>query len=347
MTNRLILNRLFTALCFAAVCRSVSAQTALTGGKGILRLYEAETVSPGRLYVNPYISFFAAKMPQANALAKDYTLQVGMTLGFSRWLEGFLQVVPYQTDPNHLWGPPGDTRLGLKLHVPRRGKFAQMGLVALAKIPTGRTYPLPFEPYAEKSFGYSLIGVLSCDLRRFSNTLPLKFAANLGYQCHDADNQFLRGQSDQLVGGVGVKWLVRSSLIYSEVTGQVFINNPNIAFQQNLLRFTQGIKFSHRSGLIFDAAFDLELGRYVPTVVESAARPRFLEDYADWKLIIGVTYRTVLFKAWDEQYKQAEKKQREQENNLEQIREKRQKVNKELEEYKKRLEEEKKEEMPF
>jgi hypothetical protein len=348
MTNRFIFNYLLTILCFAALaCQTASAQTALTGGKGILRLYEAETVSPGRLYINPYMSFFAAKMPQANALAKDYTLQIGATLGFSRWFEGFLQVVPYQTDQDHLWGPPGDTRIGFKLHVPRRGKYAQMALLSLAKFPTGRTNPLPFEPYSENSFGCSLIGVLSYDFRRFYNTLPLKFAANLGYQCHDTDNLFLRGRSDQLVGGAGVKWLIRSLLLYSEVTGEVFINNSNIAFKQNSLRYTQGIKFSHRSGLIFDAAFDIELGRYVPTVAESAVRPRFLEDYADWKLIIGMTYRTVLFKEWDEQFKQAEKKQHEQENNLEQIREKRQKISKELEEYKKRLEEEKKEEMPF
>lgn len=325
--------------------KPVVAQTALTGGKGILRLYEAETVTPGRLYFNTFFSYFAVEMADANALAKDITLQVGVTCAFNRRVEAFLHVVPVQTDQQHLWGPPGDTRLGVKFNLLRHGR-RQAALAATVDFPTACVHPIPFEPFSDGAFGHTLFAIGSLDLRRVFGS-PLKAAVNLGYRTHDAGRPLFSGKTDQLVGGAGLKWLFKSTLFYSEVTGELFIRQPAVTLRQNSLRFSQGVKFPGRGGLIFDAAVDVELGRYRPAPTETTAQPRWWADYADWKLIFGVTYRAEVLRGLDEQRRLEKIQRREEKNNLEQIREKRQKVSKELEELKRRLEEEKKEGVPF
>ena len=323
----------------------VVGQTALTGGKGILRLYEAETVTPGRLYLNPSLSYFAVKMADANALAKDLTLQIGVTCAFTRRFEAFLNVVPVQTDQQHLWGPLGDTRLGVKYNLLRRGRW-QPAVAVTVDFPTACVHPIPFEPYADDALGHTLFAITSVDLPPVLGA-PLKAAVNLGYRTQDARRPLFSDQTDQLIGGAGLKWLIKSTLFYSEVTGEIFIRQPAVTFRQNSLRFSQGVKFLGRGGLIFDAAADVELGRYRPAPKEMTAQPRRWADYADWKLILGVTYRATVWRGLDEGRRLDRMQRSEDQKNLEQIREKRQKVNKELEELKRRLEEEKKESVPF
>ncbi|RPI03308.1 MAG: hypothetical protein EHM72_01845 [Calditrichaeota bacterium] len=323
------------------------AQTTLVGGKGMLRLYDAEPVAPGWLYVNSFFSYFAEKRQNDNVLSKDITLQLSSTLGFSSIFEGFLYMVPYQTDQQHLWGALGETRVGIKAHMPRPGKPMQMGIVSFTKFPTGRTYPVPYEPFSEKSFGYGIVGALLYNLSQKEAKLPLKIIANVGYLRHRANQPFFMGDHDQLCGGLGFKWLTRSVLLYTEVSGELFFHRPDIRFRQNSLRFSQGCKFTALNGLIFDAAVDVELGRYRPSSSELMMIPRYYENYADWKLNLGVTFQALIFEKWQKRTRQEIERSLRQGENLNQIREKREKVIDELMEFKKRLEDEKKEEIPF
>ncbi len=335
------------AIFICAYSSVAMAQVSLTGGKGMLRVYEAETVTPGRLYVNPFATFFARQNAQQTRLDKDNTLNVGLTLGISRVFETFVLFVPYQTDTTHIWGAPGDTKLGLKAHLPRPGSVSQFGLAAVANFPTGRTHPLPFEPYSEDAFGYAILGLVSFNFQNAVRAVPLKLSANLGYKSHNAENRVFSGATDQLVGGFGFKIPFQTSLIYTEVTGDYFLNKDQVNFSHNFFRITQGYKFITRPGLVFDIAVDFELGNYKPTPKQLNIAPRVWEDYADWKVVLGMTYRTTLVKSWDHRYREAQKKEQQEQEKLEQLRQKRKKVVEELEEYKKQLEEEKKQDIPF
>lgn len=340
------MNKATLIFFLALAAGTVHAQVAMSGGKGMLRLYEADTVTPGQLYINPFGTFFTTKMAGLNVLAKDYTVNTGVTLGVSRFVEAFVHLVPYQTDQVHIWGPPGDAKLGVKFNVPNRGGVAQIGLAAYGDVPVAQIHPLDYEPYSEKAFGYALIGIATLNLKNAATQIPVKLTANLGYKSHNAANGFINGDTDQLVGGLGFKFPVKSSQLYTEATGEIFFNNKTVPFMKNSLRLTQGYKFITRSGLIFDIAADIRLGQK-PTAAEKAQTPRYFADYADWKIIFGMTYRTTLFKKWDEKYRQKEKQRQTMQNEQEEIRKKREKVVDELEEYKKRLQEKKKQEVPF
>ena len=103
----------------------------------------------------------------------------------------------------------------------------------------------------------------------------------------------------------------------------------------------------HKQGIIFDIAADLELGRYEPKARELTREPRFWDDYADWKLLVGLTYRWSSFPSWDKERQTQEKQQQKQQQESDDIQQQREDVIKELQEYQKRLEEEDKKNVPL
>ncbi len=322
------------------------AQVTQMGGKGMLRLFEAETVTAGDLYVNPFASFYTKADYDRNLLLKDNTLNVGLTLGISRVFETFIHLTPYQTDQEHLWGAVGDSKFGLKVHIPRPG-LVHYGLLIYADVATGYTHPLLFEPYSEKALGYAMFGLMTLDFRRAEAPLPLKVLFNLGYKSHDYSKGFLVGDTDQIIGGIGCKFPIKASQIYSEISGELFLNQPHVSFSQNSLRWSGGFKTLIKRGTIFDIAADLELGGYHPTAEQKAHVPRFWENYADWKILVGLTYRWTVFPSWDRERQLEQKQEHKQQQEDKEIQQQREEVIKELQEYQKRLEDEKKENVPF
>ena len=175
--------------------------------------------------------------------------------------------------------------------------------------------------------------------------MPLKISLNLGYQDQDWFDRFFSDKKDQLVAGIGLKFPIRSSLLYSELGGEFFINNSEtVPFMNNLIRFTQGFRFVGPKSLIFDIAGDLRLNS-TPDKHEIHNSP-FLKDYADWKIVVGMTYRFTLFKVLTAEEKVQRLEQLEEQMKREAIKEKRQKIAEELEEMRKKLEQEKKPKNP-
>jgi hypothetical protein len=320
------------------------SQVTMSGGKGTLRLYEAETITAGDFYVNSVGTFFVTKIPNTAILAKDYTINLGLTLGISRRFEVFTHLVPYQSDQVHLIGPPGDSKIGLKMVVPTRG-FPQFGIATFVDFPTARIHPLAYEPYSDDAVGYAFLGLFTLNFRHAASPLPLKITLNAGLKSK-AGNKLFTSETDQLIGGIGMKLAIRSVQIYTEITGEIFFNNPAIDLAQNSLRWSAGYKFLV-GGIIFDVGSDIEIGGYKPTQSERHQIPRFLEDYADWKIIVAMTYRWTLFKNWDKATKEEQRRQKIKEQESDEVRKQREKVLEELQQYEKRLRDEKKKDVPF
>ena len=97
---------------------------------------------------------------------------------------------------------------------------------------------------------------------------------------------------------------------------------------------------------IFDLAGDFRLTGYRPTSAE-VGRNALLQRYADWKILLGASYRTTLFTRLTPEEKKARALQAEEKKKLDEIRKKREKVAQEMEELKKSIENEKKEKQPF
>lgn len=330
-----------TLLAFFGVLSTLSyAQTTMIGGKGLLRAQDAEPVEPGLIYVSPYVLTFLDVPEGSGIVVKDHTMNVGITVGLSQLFEVLAQVVPYQDDHAGPWGPPGDTKLGIKFHPPAR-YVMQFGLLAYASFPTARKHNVPFEPYSCNAFGWGLLGLATFDFRKASAALPLKIHLNLGYRDHDASDRYFADKKDQLLFAMGLKFPIRTMILYSEFSGEIFINNTeHVPISYNSMRFTQGLRFIGLWHLICDIAGDIGLSQFDGGEGQENIDP-YLKRYADWKITFGVTWHTTLFRYLTKEEKLERKRQKEETAKRERIRKEREKASKELEKIKKDLEQKK------
>lgn len=324
------------------------AQVTLSGGKGQLRAMDADPVPAGQLYINGLYSLYLEKITtpipvgagvgQREELAVDHTLNVALTLGLSRTFELMLHAVPYQDNQRDLFGPIGDTQIGVKFHLPNRGSIFQSGLLGYVRLPTAPMHNIPYEGYSTDAFGWGLTGLASLDLRSSSLALPVKFIANIGYRDQDWGDRYFSADYDQLLFALGFKFPIRATLLYLETSGEVFVNQTDLlSLRQNLLRLSGGLRFLGPGQLVFDAAADIRLGNYTPSAAEMAVNP-YLKRYADWKVLLGVTHRIQLFEPATEQDRARSERRAEEEKKNEEIRKQREQVNRELEELRKKIE---------
>ena len=309
---------------------SLFSQTTLNGGRGLLRTYSAETVGRSKFYINSYfLSFFETEESQAS-LQKNHTLALGFTYGLSSKAELYARLTPYQDDQAHIWGPPGDSRLGFKFQTPLSGGIVLSAINLFASIPTGKNHNIPYEPYSSGKFGAAASAILSFDFTESFPLFPLKANLNFGYFDQNIKDAPFASPEDQYLLAAGIKFPIRSSILYTEYTAEIFANNPQVTkYSYNSQRITQGFKFLGPWDLIFDIAMDFSLSKKP----EGGYDNKYLKKYADWKFIVGVNYEMVFKKAEDpyERYlkKQAAKKTDDDEA-LYEVHQKRQQVQDEL-----------------
>ena len=315
------------------------SQTTMFGGKGLLRVQSAETVGRGNFYLNSFVLTFLDKA-SSGGLAKDHTWNMGLTLGFSSIFELTARLVPYQDDQAHIWGPPGDTELGFKMHWPLPSSVFHFGLQGFISFPTASKHNVDYEPYASGAVAWAAKALCTWDMTDTFPILPLQIHGNLGYIDQDIRDRYFRDKKDQALVGIGVKFPVGSAVLYTEYTAEVFFNNTEkVALSQNSMRVSQGLKFIGPWHLILDVAAEAGL-----SADPGKQTSPFLKDYAHWKIILGVTYRSSFLQYIDRSDEIERQRQDEETKKLEEIRRKREKANKELEEMKKLLEKEKKQE---
>ncbi len=347
-TQRLKSTLFLTIIAFILLAWSHGlAQVTLGGGKGQLRTQDADPVPTGQLYLNGFYSLYMEKItaPIQNGagagrreeLAVDHTLNLSLTYGISRTFELMLHAVPYQDNQRDLWGPVGDTRIGVKLHIPNPGCILQSGFLGFISLPTAPMHNVPYEGYSTDAYGWGIVGLAALDLRSSSLALPVKFFANLGYRDQDWGDRYFSADYDQLIAGLGFKFPIRSSLLYVETTGEIFLNQTDrLALRQNFIRFSSGLRFLGPKQLVCDIAADVRLGNYRPSAADIVENP-FLKEYADWKVVFGLTHRFQLFDVPTPETRASTTRQAEERKKSEEIRKQREQVNRELEELRKKI----------
>jgi hypothetical protein len=195
------------------------------------------------------------------------------------------------------------------------------------KIPTGRNANLHFEPYSYDKVGVGLMGIATFDMTNSFPLFPLKMHVNFGYMDHDLSDSYFSDEEDQFFFRLGFKFPIRSSVLFTEYSAEIFANNPVVSnYSFNSQRITQGLKFLGPWNLIFDLALDISLSKKP----EDLSSP-FLKKYADWKIIAGINYPMVLRKKDTARAKVlAKKREREEKKKLQEIHDKRQNVGEEL-----------------
>lgn len=319
-------------------------QTTLYGGRGLIRVYSAEPIGRGQFFVNSYFLAYFDPDQQKSNLRKDYTLSLGLTIGLSKRTELTLNPVLYQDDLVHIWGPPGDTRIGVKYVTPLSFGSVSTGVRAFVNLPTAKNHNVSYEPYSSGKIGGGILALINLDMTDTFPLVPLKFYFNFGYQDHNFNDKFFSSEEDQYLFGFGLKFPIRSLVLYTEYTGEIFASNPYVSFSENSRRISQGLKILGPWNLIFDFAADF--GLHKPA--DSPANPKYQKDYADWKVIVGLNYQV----SWPGQERRPNdvipvRKDRREIEELDKIREERESAGENMKKMKEALEEEQpKEEKP-
>lgn len=281
-------SRLLTFLGFALVFYlPCFGQTTIYGGRGLMRVYTAEPIGRGQLFVNSYFQTFLDPSKRGGSLGKDHTFSFGFTMGLSKRTELTLSPVLYQDDQEHIWGPPGDMRVGLKYATPLAFGGFSTGLSTFVNLPIAKKHNVSYEPYSSGKLGAGVIGLMTVDMTDTFPLAPLKLYFNFGYMDHHVGDQLFANAEDQYLFGLGLKFPIRSIVFYTEYTGEIFVDNPVASRAENSTRISQGIKILGPWNLIVDLAGDW--GLHKPAA--QPANPFFQKDYADWKVILGLNYQ--------------------------------------------------------
>lgn len=253
-----------------------------------MRVFSAEPLGRSQFFVNTYFQTFLDPSKRNNRLGKDHTLTLAFSVGLTHSLELTLLATPYQDDQKHVWGPPGDTHIGVKLALPLHVGGISTGVRGFMVLPTAKNANVPSEPYSSGKLGAGLQALVTVDMTQSFPLVPLKLYLNFGYMDHMLNDSFFTAEQDQYIFGAGIKFPIRSFVLHTEYTGEVFANNRNLAFAENSSRITQGVKFLGPWDMIIDLSADIGLDKPVQVVGE----PQYYQkDYADWKVILGINYQ--------------------------------------------------------
>ncbi len=256
----------------------VLGQTGISGGRGTLRVLAAETVPHRTLVLNSYFMTFTQG---GSARIYDHTWSVSATYGLSNALELTAQIVPYQDDQRHAWGPPGDTQIGFKWQTPWSGRRLRTALRGFLRLPTAANHNVPFEPFSASRLGLGIMGIASMHI---PGLIPLKISANVGYLDHNVGTILPNKSTDQILLGFGFKIPIRAIIFYSEYSGEIFFNNGAADFTDNSMRLTHGFKFRLPLRLVLDLGADIGFNN------NRSFYPAPLHEYASWKVFGGLTY---------------------------------------------------------
>ncbi len=313
------------------------SQVTMSGGKGLFRVLSAEPVNATDIFVNgTFSTFFEKAGPEI--LAKYYNVNLNATIGLAKYMEVFLNIIPYQDDQHHIWGRFGDTKISLKYLTPLATDIFRFGLVGYYKFPTAEMSNIRYEIFSTSKPGWGAQALFTLDFLEIFPSYPFKFNLNIGYLDHSIYDRYFQSKIDQLFIGTGIKFSVRSVQVYLEYSGEIFFNNPDqVEFGQNSMRLSPGVRFLGPWQNTIDLAFDFSLTSY-DSLKEIDP---FHKEYFGWKCTVGVTHRFSVFKYFDKTAKLERKKQLEEMRKLEEIRKKREKANQDLDRMKEILDKKK------
>ena len=286
------INLLVVVIILGISLLEAAAQTTLNGGRGLLRVFSAEPLGGSQLYANSYFqSYLTNDHRQAASLTKDYTFSFGLTYPLGNHTELTARLVAYQSDQQHIWGPPGDTQLGIKYQTPLSTNNVLTGVRAFLIFPTARLHNVPFEPYSSGKLALGLQALLTIDMTESFPLAPLKLHANVGYVDHNVRDILLRNDQDQLLLGAGIKFPISTVILFTEYTAEIFTHFEALSYRENSSRLTQGVSILGPWNLTLDFALDFDLSSS-----KEVAGTFYGKDYADWKLSIGAHYQFSLSK---------------------------------------------------
>lgn len=303
------------------------------GGKGLFRVLSADPVNPTDIFVNATFSMFFEKIGE-ESLAKYYHINLNSTAGLAKYLEILVNIVPYQDDQYHILGRFGDIKVGLKYLTPFANEALKLGIMGFYKFPTAEVSNVPYEIFSTSKPGWGAKALFTFDFLDLVPLFPIRLDLNLGYMDHNIYDRYFKSRLDQLLLGTGLKFSIRSIQVYTEWSGEIFLNNRSqVDFGQNSMRITPGIRFLGPWHNTIDLAFDFSLTTYDSLKNLCPCH----KEYFGWQATLSFTHRFSVYKYFDKTARLERQKRLEELRKLEEIRKKREKANQDMEKMKQLL----------
>ncbi len=288
------------------------------GSRNLIHVQTASTLDKGTLDFRSNLRFFTklgdylgSDKPADFSAVNYWDVQSNILLTYGVVEHFDMTVMNRVYQDNHKpseFNSPEDIFLDLKL-----GSFGlsnnrfHYGLLSSIRIPTGKDYNYPFEPYTAGSFEYGFTGLFSFFNDPYLHDRSFSLHINLGWYSHnDAGKELYSlptgevfradGNATELQFGLGFKFPTSLFDLNLELWGNNFINAPDsMAYsRENYLYLTPSVRFKPKPWFSFDLGMDLRISedknssaKTLPDPVQTLTLP----NYPSWKMYLGFNFR--------------------------------------------------------
>lgn len=217
----------------------VNAQLIFNGNRGLNYVHSASTIPAGFLTTKLYSRGYAtvSNKPSGSVNIYDATGRLSINYGLSNHFE--LAVTPLlygDTNFGSETNSPGDMFMSLKLgSLGSPGGSLTYGLAVNTKVPLGKVYNIPFEPYGAKRIGFGATGMVSYSKDPLYPKEDLNVHFNLGYWNHNDVGVKLTDNigaakptsiSQEILYAMGVRVPKNKFIFSAELYGNAFLKAP-------------------------------------------------------------------------------------------------------------------------
>lgn len=352
------------------------------GSRGLLHVQSASTLNKGTLDFRYNLRFFTkvgdylGQNKPANFSAKNYwDVQSNALLSYGVMDHFDVSLMNRVYQDNHKpseYNSPEDVFLDFKI-----GSFGlnnnqfYYGLLTSLRIPTGKEYNYPFEPYTAGTVEYGFTGLFSFFNDPYLHDRSFSLHANLGWYNHNDAGEVLytspngtefrnsAGNATELQYGLGISYPTELFDLNLELSGIGFTNKPDtMAYsRENFMYLTPSVRFKPKQWFNFDLGIDVRVSGDENTTASGLPDPAQtldLPNYPAWKVYMGVNFTLMSISGpkrpcenadvrskvdFFERLLEERQKTRSIENELRRLRKEREQAEKELEELRQMLEE--------
>ncbi len=285
------------------------------GGRGLQHLHTAWTLSKGAVTMHASTTSFyktvLVKSPtQGTQSITFWDVQgaLGLYVATSDHLElGFNQLI-YQDTHRGGNGYDAPSDLNLRVKLGNYGKIQsrfRMGVLIEGRIPLGKSYNIPLEPYSSGRFEFGITGLLSYSTDLLIPEAGVNFHLNLGFWNHNDVGKFLTGAPNDRISALDLSrsWVWGLGMVIPasqfdfglEFFGRSFIVRPPVTAysREDYIYMTPSVILRISNRLSMSAGLDIRLTQdYDKTqyIQDGTTLPQIHPDmpnYPGWRLRVG------------------------------------------------------------
>jgi hypothetical protein len=285
------------------------------GGRGLMYVHSARTLSKGNLHSYFHSRFFGdiGKFQPQYFLNAYWNVQASFALNYgltNRFELSLLPIVYQDTNRGEKgYNLPDDLFLKLKFgSIGSPGSRLKYGALLSTRLPLGGTHNVVLEPYSAGTLEIGIAGLASYAKDALFPDESLNFHLNLGFLSHNDAGETLTelssdtlsntGISSEFTYGLGLRYPFERLGLALELNGNYFIKQPapTAYSRENYLYLTPGLSYRISPRWQFDLAVDVrlasdsdetEFGFIDPTPEEMPG------SYSGWRVNLGLKYEII------------------------------------------------------